>query len=711
MNRMNINKLLLAAFAVAFPLLASAQEAAKPALKYANAEKKVIYSREALLKQAKLPPPVALPVPPEASIALPDDWAEKNRPLVIEFSQPHPGKLLVRRVGNNDGKLYLEIYSPGGKISGNARVSMDGKTLGGGNINVNGSLWLSLKPKIGKLEINIPIADATLKLLVPATLVEIRGRQIFLNNEPFLMKGATGTPENMAIADYIHSIGLNTLRGKDTQGTGEKYGFMRIYSLNSINAPKESFGKSDAAFWKEAQSYLDKIPEDAVPAIASPSTLILQLGNERTGGETAPGLKPVSVAQRHAGQMLVAARNIIKPLCPMLPAGYSSEDGGFLAPDCLDVYMHNSYLERDRYEYPLEFFIKWQGCLPPDGPEGKGRPFVNSEFGANRYLCQSYHGGPNNPVLEKIHAWNIPNRWTEFMQNGTVGGCIYNLSDNKDLHDQGCSRFGILTDDGKVKLACWDVARIWRDFTVEPDGEALRITYKRDYHARDCVLTLTPVNGVPHRLALADFPPNSTRSIPFKSLEISPVSSPASQVPSASAFRWRIDFTTHSGLPNAAAGAWPLKLEEQDFLALIAKRDTAPFLTELFDTEVLTIDGKPAPLTLFEMTDSQGIIPVILRKRNGVAYLVPISRENPNTKRGQIKEGITLDIAFKGKVEQVDDMTGQPLLNAGAIDATPTATGLRLKNLKAARIPGPIGKRSSSPFMMPVYRITPQTTP
>ena len=83
---------------------------------------------------------------------------------------------------------------------------------------------------------------------------------------------------------------------------------------------------------------------------------------------------------------------------------------------------------------------------------------------------------------------------------------------------------------------------------------------------------------------------------------------------------------------------------------------------------------------------------------------MPIARENPNTDAGQIREGINLDIAFRGKIEKVDDMTGLPL--SDVVDATPTATGLRLTNIKAARIPGPIGQRSHTPFMMPIYRIT-----
>jgi len=696
----------LALLAFGLLQLASAQTPNTPIPGYDATNKKVLYDREAMLAQVKLPPLVALPVPQNAT-ALPDDWAATNTPVTITLSQPPPGKLLVRRVSNNDGKLYLQIYSPAGKISDTA----------------DGSVWLSLKPKIGTLAITIITPAEKIQLTTPTTLVEIRGRQIFLNNEPFLLKGVSGIPENAEVADYIQTLGINTVRGNVATGNGDQYGyrFMSLASLNSINAPKEIFAAPDAAFWREAQPCIDRIPETSATTIANPRVLIIQMGNERSDEGHAPGISPLSATHRHIAQMLVAARNAIKPLCPMLPIGYANQDLGFQTPDCYDVYMHNSYLDKDRYQYPWPLFLQWQGCLPPAGPNSEGRPFINSEFGANRYLPQSYHGGPNNPVLEKLHAWNIPNRWAEFMENGCVGGDIYNLSDNKDLRDQGCSRFGILTDDNKTKLACWEVARIWRDFTVEPRGDTLLITNKRDYYARDCRLTLTPVDGNPIHLALEDFPPRTTRAIPLPGSAASlgrentretagthESRGQAARAPSEAAFHWRLDFTTHSGLANAAAGACPATLEEQDFLARLRTRDTAPFLTELFDAEVLAIDGNPAPPTLFEMTNPQGIIPVILRKRNGVAYLVPISREKIPAPHDQIKTGITLDIAFKGKVEQVDDLTGQPLPNAAPIDATPTPTGLHLKNIQASRIPGPIGQRSDTPFMMPVYKITPQ---
>jgi hypothetical protein len=281
------------------------------------------------------------------------------------------------------------------------------------------------------------------------------------------------------------------------------------------------------------------------------------------------------------------------------------------------------------------------------------------------------------------------------MENGTVGGCIYCLHDLETPHDQGCSRFGILTYDSKPKLACWEVGHLWRDFEIAVRNGQLQIAYKRDYWARNCRLTLTSANGRSLTRDLDDFAPRSTRDIDLSTL----LSGEKIQ-----RFRWTLDFQTHSGLANEAAGAWPAQVEEEDFLERLKTRDTFPFLRELFDAEVLTVDGKPAPRTLAEMSNRDGIIPVALRKRNGVTYLLLITRENPNEK-GPLRNGVTIDVAFKGKVVQVDDMSGKPLENV--IASEPIAGGLRLKNIQAARIPAPIGKRSAKPFMLPIYRISP----
>jgi hypothetical protein len=517
----------------------------------------------------------------------------------------------VRRVGGTDGRLYLDICATPGRLSGQAEVSRAGKHLG--KAQVDGSVWLSLKPRIGRIPIQVfaPGAKDPVQLTAPTTLVEVRGRRIFLNGEPFLIKGATARDLNQNDAAYIHSLGLNTLRGLGALADAERYGFMNIASLNFGQTASTTIIKGpDPEFEQSLGQSIEWLKQYSADPITSPFTLILQLGNERTGsGSLPPGAEPLTRARRHVSQLLAAARNAVKVTAPMLPVGYANQDLGYLAPDCMDVYMHNSYLDRDRYGYPWAEFVRWQGCLPPDGKTGQGRPFVNSEFGANRYLCQAYLEGPNNPFLERIHAWNFPCRWAEFMEHGTVGGAIYCLYDLDAPRDQGCSRFGILTNDRKPKLACWEVGHMWRDFEVEAGEKGLAISYKRDYWARDCRLTVAPLAGQTIARQLDNFAPHAARTIVLAGM------APAD---AAKGFRWTLDFTTHAGLTSQAAGAWPIQVEEGDFLTRLQGRDTYPFLSELFDTEVLTAAGKPAPRTLAEMTNGDGIIPVTLRKRNGV---------------------------------------------------------------------------------------------
>lgn len=651
-------------------------------------------SRAELLAKENVPEAVKLPVP-KAPVSLPDDWDRADAPISIRFTKALPGELSIRRVSQNDGRLYLQILSAKGPIQGDAEIKQGDKSIG--RATCDDSLWLSLKPRIGRIALSIFSSGAKdpVQLTTPTTLVEIRGSQIFVNGEHFLIKGATGSGLSPDDAIAVHRLGINLLRGQKALEDCERYGFMSITSLNfgSI-ASLDAMKAPDSEFEQTLAQCLEWLQQNDTAAIASPNTLIVQLGNERSGGGAPPGRESDSRQRRHVAQLITRARNQIKPLAPMLPVGYANQDLTFLTPDCMDVYMHNSFLAKDRYEYPWDDFMKWQGCLPTEGNDHV-RPFVNSEFGANRYLPQAYRKGPNNPFLERIHAWNFPNRWAEFMDHGTAGGSVYCLHDLELPLDQGCSTFGLFTFDRKPKLACWDVSHMWRDFDVALEGDNLVLKNKRDYWARNVRLTVSPENGKLITREIEDVAPSTSRTIALKSLF--PSDSPKS-------FRWSIDFTTHSGLPNAAAGAWPASLEEQDFLRSLKGRDTCPLLSELFDTEVLSIDAKPAPRTLAEMTNADGVIPVAMRKRNGVTYLLLITRENAD-KNGPIRHGINLDVAFQGKVAKVDDTTGADL--SDAVEATPIKGGLHLTNLDAARIPGAIGQRCQTPFKMPVYKITP----
>lgn len=85
-----------------------------------------------------------------------------------------------------------------------------------------------------------------------------------------------------------------------------------------------------------------------------------------------------------------------------------------------------------------------------------------------------------------------------------------------------------------------------------------------------------------------------------------------------------------------------------------------------------------------------------------MTYLVLISREKSGAD-GPVKKGVTIDVAFSGRVVRVDDMTGEPL--AGEVHAEAISGGMRLIDVEAARIPGAIGQRAEVAFKVPVYRI------
>ena len=392
------------------------------------------------------------------------------------------------------------------------------------------------------LEVTEPAAGGatrTTKLTAPTTLVEIRGRKLFLNGEPLLVKGTLPGDLNDEDAAYVKSLGANTIRTAKIEYL-ERYGFMGVVPLHGWPVHFCEKAATDEEFKQILQRGFAERVEAYRPAMANPRLLVLQLANEQVMGvdraEGRTGRRPFD----RLDYMLARCYNAYKPVDPMVPLGYANCAFGYRTPSFLDIYLHNTYLGKDRGWPPLEEFARFEGC--------DQRPFLHTEFGANVYMPQVHSQGPNTPVMEKLHAWDFPQRWAEFTRAGTIGGINYRLYDGAaDVQkERAFSNFGIMTVDRKPKLACWELWHLWRDFEVRQDTDngaaAVRVDFRRDYCARDCRLTIED-GGTKESLPLADFSPNSGRNVRVNRL-------PAS-------FRWQIDYTTHGGLTMVACGAQP----------------------------------------------------------------------------------------------------------------------------------------------------------
>jgi mono/diheme cytochrome c family protein len=121
-------------------------------------------SRAELLAEAKLPDAVELPRP-RGAVVLPDE-GDAHAAISIRLGQDAPaGSLAVRRASAGDGRLYLGLRAAGGALAGTAEVSR-GEKHWRAEI-AGGELWLSLKPRIGKVMIRVwsPAAAAPVELV------------------------------------------------------------------------------------------------------------------------------------------------------------------------------------------------------------------------------------------------------------------------------------------------------------------------------------------------------------------------------------------------------------------------------------------------------------------------------------------------------------------------------------------------------------------
>ena len=223
------------------------------------------------------------PPVPQSPVALLENWQENGKRIEINLLNKPKGELRIRRCSNNDGRLYLEIYTDGKPLEGKAGVRFKGKTVA--DVSINKSLWLSLKPCIDTLSVVISSPAGVKNLTVATTLVEVRKNQLYVNGEPFLIKGTLPgemTPEE---ARYVKSLGMNTLRGGTVVKEAEQYGFMISASIQGGGLKKISdyVKKGDQKeFESNLKEYLANTKEKGMEAINSPNALVIQLDNERT---------------------------------------------------------------------------------------------------------------------------------------------------------------------------------------------------------------------------------------------------------------------------------------------------------------------------------------------------------------------------------------------------------------------------------------------
>ncbi len=656
-------------------------------------------------------------VPVQSVVALADAPPAGRRTVRVDLSERPPGKLIAHRSARGDGRLYVAIACAKGPLTGTAKMAFGAQRAicraAGGRV------WLSLTPRIGTLALAVshPGEDGGRRktlLTVPTTLVEVRGPRLYLNGEPFLIKGTLPRDMNDADAEYLKSLGANTLRAKIAGDFDhvERHDFMAIARCHSGPGKICQKAPTMQAFEKGLATYVDRSLPLARQAATHPRTLLIQLGNEQATGVD-PWLyrfRPPHSFER-LDRMLTVLYNRIKPMDPMIPLGYSNCAFGYIAPDFLDVYLHNTYLAKDRGWPPIEEYMRLQGC--------DARPYIHTEFGANVYMPQAHLGAANSPVLEKLHAWNYGHRWRTYLAAGTIGGttyCLYDYDYAKakpiSWGDRGFTNFGIMTFDRKPKLACWELLHLWRDFEIDvPDAPGasgseparepndddasrpLLLRYRRAYWARNCQLTIRTDAGE-KTIRLPDFAPGSQRRVPR--------ASDAHGSTPRSSFRWRMDYTTHAGLGMVARGAWPPDVEADDFLASLKGRKTYSFLRELFAAEVVGIDGRPAPPTFKEMEREDGVVPVAFRRPDGTVYVTLFSRKKPA--KGVYRLGLSLDVAFTGHVDLVDELTGEPL--GPSVEYQRRPEGLRLENLRVPYLPAGVHRRSIEPFALPVLRIS-----
>jgi len=522
---------------------------------------------------------------------------------------------------------------------------------------------LSLTPFMGRYRVRMRAGTAERSAFVPASVVEVRGKDLYLNDERFLLKGIAGHPiwgrEDWAPRRF-KELGANTVRGgvrsSEQIQAAEEAGLMLI--VLGSGAGCWWVPRNEHRFEAAKEAALGKMKRKILTLRDSPNLLIWNVANEVVMGRKSPPHMEM------ATQLLEELHELTRRVDPHHPTAYSNCCHDYRVPDVLDIYAHNSYLAERGADrgVPIDEYARSQGF--------PSRPYIHTEFGANIYRSDfMIQGGPSHPIAERIHAWNFPNRWRELLDFGAVGGDVFCWGDSPWREGAlfvpaGHLRCGITVEDSLPKLAYYEVTKMLRDVTAAKafgNGTlSLAFESRRDYALRNVRLKLD-VDGERSEHRVSD----------FGSLARHAATVPCPANPRRVA--WRLEYTTHHGLRGVSHGVLPVALEEDDFLRQLDSRPEAPFLRELFYTHVATIEGDESITTKAELLRG-GVYHALLKKRDGRGAIVALWRN-----RGLSDKVVSFDVPVRGTPIEIDTM-GRPVRAWPNYEATDN--GLRLSSVR-----------------------------
>jgi hypothetical protein len=593
------------------------------------------------------------------------------------------------RVGNNKSikKINLKIYQENNLITSKENLEVN---------KSDSAFFIKLPGFIGNYKFIFKHNNKTKHFKLNATAIECKNGLFFLNGEIFIIKGMN---QNFISPEFVNSeallmkkIGVNTIR-TPKEGWREKLG--ETASIMVMPLVGGSYGGN----WiKKTRSYQDFLRisktknigfEKLVENFSSdPYLLLLLLGNESIS-EPFPLTEKLNIKNGTPWKRIQDWQRMLwkkaKKVDKTILTSYSNNISDYLPPEELEVYSFNSYMYPERYlsRLPFSEFVKSKGF-----PK---KPYIHTEFGSFAVVPQAYKLGPNHPILEKIHSWNIKNRWLELIRIGTSGGCVYcwkdKANEENNMEDYGFTNNGILTAKAEKKLGYYTVSEIYRDISIK------KIQIKGRYYIE--IENLRPYNL--NDIQLNIFSKGAESSYFFQ--QIKPYSKVHLEYTTKvfdNKTKYSFKYTTHQGLLNINEGYLNKEWENQLKLKELEMRPHGKLLGDLLTSEVCDINGRCNFTNISDLEVNDVCVPCF-RLRTGEIIFTAFGRKSERT--------ISVKLKYKGKPYLID--TDGNIISEYKKKYILTENGVEIYDLNAPYLPYNVKKRSKKLMDFQLIKLEP----